>query len=77
MPTAFIFLRVQLGTSDQVLNDLRQILHVQEAYLLYGKFDIIAKVEASTMHELKEIVTQTIRQMRHIRSSQTMVVMEG
>lgn len=77
MPTAFIFLRVQLGTSDQVLDDLRQILHVQEAHLIYGNFDIIAKVKASTMHELKEIATQTIRQMHNIRSSQTMVVMDG
>jgi DNA-binding Lrp family transcriptional regulator len=75
MPTAFLFLRVQLGTSDQVLDNLRQILQVQEAHLLYGKFDIIAKVEASSMHELKNIVTQTIRQMCTIRSSQTMIVM--
>lgn len=74
MPTAFIFLRVKLGTSDQVLDDLRQILQVHEAYLLYGRFDIIAKVKASTMQELKLVITQTIRQMQHARSSQTMVV---
>jgi DNA-binding Lrp family transcriptional regulator len=77
MPTAFIFLRVKLGTSDQVLYDLKQILHVQDAHLVYGKFDIIAKVKASTMQELKSVVTQTIRQMHNIRSSQSMVVMDG
>lgn len=69
MPLAFTFLQVRLGSSDQVLNHLTLIPHVRDAYIVYGKYDIVAKVEAPTMRELKHVVTHTIRQMHNIRSS--------
>ena len=77
MSIAFIFVRVNLGTSDQVLYDIKQIPHIQEAHVVYGKFDILAKVEASTMRELKHIVTHTIRQVPNVRSTRTLIVMNG
>jgi DNA-binding Lrp family transcriptional regulator len=50
--TAFTLFRVQVGSSDLVCYNLTQIFHVQEVYVVYGNYDIIAKVEAGTMREL-------------------------
>ena len=77
MPTAFIFLRVKLGTIDQALYDMTQILPVQEVHVVYGQFDIIAKVKASTMHELKHIIMHSICQAPNIQSTRTLIVMSA
>lgn len=32
-------------------------MNVKEAYVVYGVYDIVARVEAETMDKLKEVVT--------------------
>jgi DNA-binding Lrp family transcriptional regulator len=50
---------------------------VKESYLVYGVYDIVAKVEADSMDKLKEIVTWKIRRLDKVRSTLTMIVVEG
>jgi DNA-binding Lrp family transcriptional regulator len=76
LPTAFVFLRVKLGTSEFVYDALKRIPNIQEAFMVYGKYDIIVKIVAVTMAELKHFVTYTIRQQGNIRATQTMVVID-
>ncbi len=44
--------------------------------MVYGVYDIIAKVEAESMTKLKEIVTWKIRRIDKVRSTLTTIVME-
>jgi DNA-binding Lrp family transcriptional regulator len=44
---------------------------------VYGVYDIVAKVSADTMDKLKEIVTWKIRRLDKVRSTLTMIVVEG
>ena len=44
--------------------------------MLYGVYDVIAKVEADTMDKLKEIVTWKVRRLDKVQSTQTMMVIE-
>jgi DNA-binding Lrp family transcriptional regulator len=44
---------------------------------VYGVYDIVAKVEADSMDKLKEIVTWKIRRLDKVRSTLTMIVVEG
>ena len=46
-------------------------------YMVYGVYDIVAKVGADTMDKLKEIVTWTVRRLDKVRSTFTMIVIEG
>jgi len=50
---------------------------VKESYVVYGVYDIVAKVEADSMDKLKEIVTWKIRRLDKVRSTLTMIVVEG
>ena len=59
-----------------MLKDLKKIEGVEEAYAVYGVYDIIAKVGAETMDKLKEIVTWRIRRLDKVRSTLTMIVIE-
>jgi DNA-binding Lrp family transcriptional regulator len=76
MPRAFILLNVETGAEDTVLNELRKMEFVEEAYVSYGGYDLIVKVRAVDMKELKESVTHKIRSLDKVRSTLTLIMME-
>ena len=71
---AYILINVTLGTMDDVLDALKQLPHVTEAYLLYGNYDIVAQVTAESITKLRELITRTIRRLPHVQSTQTLIV---
>jgi DNA-binding Lrp family transcriptional regulator len=77
MPLAFVLINAEIGAEEVVINALKKIPNVVEAYVVYGVYDIVAKVQAESMTRLKEIVTWKIRQLDKVRSTLTMIVMEG
>lgn len=77
MPAAFVLINAEIGAEAEVLQELRKIKNVKEAYVVYGVYDIVAKVEAESLDKLKEIVTGTIRRSDRVRSTLTMIVVEG
>jgi len=77
MPLAFVLINAEIGSEDEVVGELRKIANVKESYVVYGVYDIVAKVEADSMDKLKEIVTWKIRRLDKVRSTLTMIVVEG
>jgi DNA-binding Lrp family transcriptional regulator len=77
VPLAFVLINAEIGSEDEVLQELRKIGNVKESYVVYGVYDIVAKVEADSMDKLKEIVTWKIRRLDKVRSTLTMIVVEG
>lgn len=76
MPVAFVLINSEIGAESEVLNELRKVEGVEEAYSVYGVYDIIAKVRADSMEKLKDIVTWKIRRLSKVRSTLTMIVIE-
>jgi len=72
---AYLLINVDLGSEKEVLNEIRRLPMVKEAYEIYGVYDIVAKVEAEDMDKLKESARK-IRHINHIRSTLTLVAME-
>ncbi|MHA2244825.1 MAG: Lrp/AsnC family transcriptional regulator [Candidatus Hodarchaeales archaeon] len=77
MPAAFVLVNAEIGSEDEVLEDLKNTKGVVGAWIVYGVYDIVAKVEADTMDKLKEIITTNIRGLDNVRSTLTMIVVEG
>ena len=77
MPLAFVLINAEIGSEDEVVGELRKTGNVKESYVVYGVYDIVAKVEADSMDKLKEIVTWKIRRLDRVRSTLTMIVVEG
>lgn len=73
---AFVLINSEIGSEGEVLNELRKVDGVEEAYSVYGVYDIIAKVRAESMEKLKDIVTWKIRRINKVRSTLTMIVIE-
>ncbi len=77
MPLAFVLINAEIGSEDEVLQELRKMPSVKESYTVYGVYDVVAKVEAETMDKLKEVVTWKVRRLNKVRSTLTMIVVEG
>jgi len=76
MPIAFVLINAEIGSEGDVLAELRKVEGVEEAYSVYGVYDIIAKVGADSMDKLKDIVTWRIRRLNKVRSTLTMIVID-
>ena len=76
MPLAFVLINTEIGSESEVLASLRKIDAVEEAYMVYGVYDVVAKVRSDTMDKLKEIVTWHVRRLDKVRSTLTMIVIE-
>jgi len=77
MPVAFVLINAEIGAEADVVKELRKIEDVEEAYTVYGVYDIVAKIRANSMDKLKEIVTWHIRRLNKVRSTLTMIVIES
>lgn len=66
-----------MDQEGEVLSELPRIEHVKEAFLTYGVYDIVAKIEAETWDKLREVITSRVRRLSSVRSTLTMIVMEG
>jgi len=76
MATVFVMINTELGSESMVLKRLNEIEGVKEAFLVYGVYDIIARIETETMQELKDIVALKVRRLDNVRSTLTMIVIQ-
>jgi len=76
MPVAFVLINAEIGSEEEVLNELNKVEGVEEAYIVYGVYDIVARVRADTMDKLKDVVTWKVRRLNKVRSTLTMIVVE-
>jgi Lrp/AsnC family transcriptional regulator for asnA, asnC and gidA len=60
----------------QLMKALKEIKGVEEAYPLYGVYDIIVRTRAGTMDKLKE-THDKIRKLERVRQTLTMIAHEG
>ena len=74
MPTAFVFINTVPASMQEVLDKVKAIELVKEAEMLYGVFDIVAKVESETMDQLKQIVSSKIRMLPNVLATNTLLV---
>jgi DNA-binding Lrp family transcriptional regulator len=74
MTNAYILVNVEGGTEDSVLKQVRKVSGVAEAHVSYGVYDLILKVKADSMQELKDVVTHKIRQIKDVQSTLTLLM---
>ncbi len=74
MATAFGLINAEISSESEVLKDLTAISEVKEAHMVYGVYDIIARVTTETMQDLKDTISWKIRRLDKVRSTLTMIV---
>ncbi len=76
MATAFILINSEIGEENTVMSQLLELPNVKEAHVVYGVYDLIAKIEAEDTESLKKIVTENLRALDNVRSTMTMICVE-
>jgi len=77
MAMAFVMISTEIGAEKDVLAKLKEVEGVTEAYIVYGVYDLIVKIKTEDQTKLKDIITKNIRKMDKVRSTLTMIVVEG
>lgn len=77
MPSAYVLINCDLGSEESIINEIKGLEGVKEVKGTYGVYDIIAKVESDNMEALKDTITWKIRRMSKVRSTVTLIVIEG
>jgi DNA-binding Lrp family transcriptional regulator len=75
LPMAYVLLNTEIGAEAEVLKMLQGIDGVQEAFNLWGIYDIIARVKADTTEKLKHIINERL-EFSKVHSKLTVVVTE-
>jgi DNA-binding Lrp family transcriptional regulator len=76
MPTAYVLINCDLGSEESIIGELKKSETV-EVNGVYGVYDVVAKVRADTMEKLRETITWHVRKIDKVRSTLTMIVIEG
>ena len=77
METAFVLISCEVGTTDTVTKKLQLIDEIKEAIPVWGVYDVIAKVTASTKEELRDAIRKKIRTTDNIRTTMSLMVTES
>jgi DNA-binding Lrp family transcriptional regulator len=71
---AFVLINTNYGVDDDILVDqLKKIEGISEAYRIYGIYDILVKIEARTIEQIREVIGRKLKNIRNIKSTITMV----
>jgi DNA-binding Lrp family transcriptional regulator len=75
--TAYVLISCELGSEEGIIDSLKHIESVKEVHGTFGAYDIIAKLENSDTDKLRETITWNIRKLENVRSTLTLMGIEG
>ena len=73
MSLAYVMMNTAPDKMETVLEEVKEIDGVEDAYMLYGVYDIIAEVKAGTSEDLKTTILN-IRKTEYVSSTLTLFV---
>jgi len=77
MATAYVLINCDLGCEAEIIDKVKQIDGVKEIHGVFGVYDIIIKVESPNVENLRDIITWKIRKLDSVRSTLTLMAIEG
>ena len=73
MQKGFILLNCDLGAEEYIVDELRQMSNINNAYLTFGAYDVIAEVNSENQDEFEKAVS-AIRRLSRVVSTMTLNV---
>jgi len=77
MAIAYVLINCELGSEESIIQQLKNLDGVTEVNGTFGAYDILTKIESDTVEVLREIITWKIRKIDKIRSTLTLMGIEG
>ena len=74
MVTAYVLIISKSGEEKSVLDNLQQLEQVKEAKIVYGEYDIVAKIEVESVEDLNNFLLEKVRPIKNIEKTSTLIV---
>ena len=72
MEIAYLLIQCDMGAETDIIEQLMKIPEVKEVRGTYGVYDIFAKLESDSREKLDGILTNNVRKISKIRSTNTL-----
>lgn len=73
---AFIGIDINEGSADEVIATLSQFDEILELHEIYGQFDLLLKIRAKSLEEMRDIVANKIGKVPQITEVELMTVLK-
>lgn len=73
MVVAYILIMTRANSEKKVAEALRASKPVKNVNIVYGEYDIIARVEVADMKELNEFLLNTVRPLQGVENTSTLI----
>ena len=74
MYLGYVLLNCDLGAEEYIVEELRQIPEIKNAYLTFGAYDVIAEIHANSQEDFEKTVSSKIRKLTRVVSTMTLNV---
>ena len=74
MHIGFVLLNCDLGAEEYIVDELKQIPQIKNAYVTFGAYDIIAEIHAISQEEFEKTVSMSVRRLSRVVSTMTLNV---
>jgi Lrp/AsnC family transcriptional regulator, regulator for asnA, asnC and gidA len=74
---AFMGINVEPGFAEEVVLGLSNVETVLEIHEMHGRFDLILKIRAKDLDEMRDVVVNKIRTLPHILEIELMTVLKS
>ncbi|MCJ7560454.1 Lrp/AsnC ligand binding domain-containing protein [Candidatus Bathyarchaeota archaeon] len=71
---AYVLFKVSSGTEREVCQKLVEFDEVLQADIIFGEYDVIAKVATQDLGKLEEFVSQKVRNVPNVLVTSTMII---
>jgi len=76
MHKGFVLLNCDLGAEEFIVEELRKISQVSQAYVTFGAYDVIAEINTNSQEDFDETVSFKIRRLTRVVSTMTLNVVD-
>ncbi|MGY5140181.1 MAG: Lrp/AsnC ligand binding domain-containing protein [Candidatus Nitrosopumilus sp. Bin_571-38] len=73
MHKGFILLNCDLGAEEYIVDELKQMQNISNAYLTFGAYDVIAEIQTDNQDEFEKVIA-VIRKLTRVVSTMTLNV---
>jgi DNA-binding Lrp family transcriptional regulator len=76
MPVAFVLVDAEVSRTREILEEIKKVEGVAEAYTVAGPHDIVVKLQADDFEKVAAAVTQKLHKIGGVKNTLTLFAFE-
>ena len=73
MVFAGVLLKIDVARAKEILNEIKDIEEVKNAFLVFGRYDAVVMLEAKSIEDIGRVVIEKIAKVPGVRSTETLI----